>query len=118
MATIVHDMLLQSWSDLAHSEPGPIRFFPALPSTWKDVEFCNLRAEGAFLVSAKRSGGKTVFVKIKSLAGEPCRVRPGIEGKLQVGGGRHLSLNEVSPGVYQIDLKKGDEVVLYERNDR
>ncbi len=41
------------------SEPGPIRIFPALPSTWKDVEFRDLRAEGAFLVSAKRSGGKT-----------------------------------------------------------
>ena len=77
-----------------------------------------MRAEGAFLVSAKRSGGKTVFVKIKSLAGEPCRVRLGIEGKIQVFGDGRFALNEVSPGVYQIDMKKGEEVVLYERNDR
>jgi hypothetical protein len=33
-----------------------------------DVEFRDLRAEGAFLVSAKRSGGQTLWVRIKSLA--------------------------------------------------
>ena len=59
-----------------------------------------------------------MFVKIKSLAGEPCRVKPGIEGKIQVSGDRRFALNEVSPGVYQIDMKKGEEVVLYARNDR
>jgi hypothetical protein len=59
-----------------------------------------------------------MFVKIKSLAGEPCRVRPGIGGELQVFGDGRLTLDEVSPGVYQIDIKKGEEVVLRERNDR
>jgi hypothetical protein len=33
-ATIIQDMLLQSWSDPANNQSGPIRVFPALPSSW------------------------------------------------------------------------------------
>ena len=117
MANIVQDMLLQSWSDPAKDDSGPIRIFPAVPSTWKDVEFHDLRAEGAFLVSAKRSAGQTQWVRIKSLAGEPCRIQPGIEGRIHISGDRPFALNEVSPGVYQIDMKQG-EVLLCERKGR
>lgn len=112
MANIVQDMLIQSWSDPSREESGAIRIFPALPSTWKDVEFRDLRAEGAFFVSARRSGGKTVWVKIQSLAGEPCRVRPGIEGTMQAGGDRRFTLHEESPGVFRVDLKKGEVLLL------
>jgi hypothetical protein len=105
-------MLIQSWSDPAKNEPGPIRIFPALPSTWKDVEFRDLRAEGAFLVSAKRSGGKTAWVKIESLAGEPCRVKPGFSGEVRFESDRPLHARQVSPGIFDIDLKKGEEARL------
>jgi len=111
-ANIIQDMLIQSWSDPAGTDPGPIRVFPALPSAWKDVHFRDLRAEGAFLVSAKRTAGKTQWVRVKSLAGEPCRVRPGMTGAIQAKGARAFQLQEVSPGLYQIDLKKGEEVWL------
>jgi hypothetical protein len=110
---IIQDMLIQSWSDPAKEEPGPIRIFPALPSAWKDVEFRDLRAEGAFLVSAKRSGGKTEWVRIKSLAGEPCRVRPGMNGAIRIKGDREHKLGLVSPGIYEIALKKGEGVLLH-----
>ncbi len=73
MANIVQSMLIQSWTDPAKDESGPIRVFPALPSEWKDVEFRDLRTEGSFFVSAKRTDGKTQWVRIKSLAGEPCQ---------------------------------------------
>jgi hypothetical protein len=112
MANIVQAMLIQSWSDPAKDESGPIRIFPALPSTWQDVEFRDLRAEGAFLVSAKRSAGQTQWVKIRSLAGEPCRLRPGIDGEISVKGDRQFKRTLVSPGIYQIDLKQGEEVLL------
>lgn len=111
-ANIIQDMLLQSWSDPARNEPGPIRIFPALPSAWKDVEFRDLRAEGAFLVSARRKNGRTEWIRIRSLAGEPCRVRPGMNGEISVKGDRPFKLQQLSPGVYQIDLNKGEEVVL------
>ena len=113
IANIIQDMLIQSWSDPAEAEPGPIRIFPALPSAWKDVEFRDLRAEGAFLVSAKRTAGDTRWVRIKSLAGEPCRVRPGLNGEIRIKGDREHKLGPVSPGIYEIDLKKGEEVLLY-----
>jgi len=115
MANIVQNMLIQSWTDPAADEPGPIRIFPAVPSAWEDIEFRDLRTEGAFLVSAKRSAGKTEWVRIKSLAGEPCRVKPGLDGEVRIksNGKREHRLIKVSPGIYKIDLKKGDEVLLY-----
>jgi hypothetical protein len=112
-ANIIQDMLIQNWSDPAKNEPGPIRIFPALPSAWKDVEFRDLRTEGAFLVSAKRSAGQNQWVRIKSLAGEPCRVRPGLPGEIRLLGNHAFKLQELSPGTYQINLKRGEEVLLY-----
>lgn len=111
-ANIIQDMLIQSWSDPAKDEPGPIRIFPALPSSWKDAEFHDLRAEGAFLVSAKREEGKTQWVRIKSLAGEPCRVRPGMDGVIGIHAPRAIKLEQVLPGIYQINLRKDEEVIL------
>ena len=84
---------------------------------WKDVEFHDLRAEGAFLVSAKRSGGQTEWVRIKSLAGEPCRVRPGIAGEIHIKGDREYKFQKLSPDTYEIDLKRGEEVMLYGGGD-
>jgi len=118
MANIVQNMYIQSWSDPGKDESGPIRVFPALPSTWKDVEFRDLRTEGAFLVSAKRVAGKTRWVRIKSLAGEPCRVRPGMEGDVRISGSRQFKLKQVSPGIYEIDMNKGEEVILFPANDK
>lgn len=82
----IHDLLLQSRN-------GIIRVFPALPETWRDVVFHDLRTDGAFLVSAARKDGKTAWVRVKSLAGEPCRIR--VDGKEQI-----------------LKLAKGEEVVL------
>ena len=112
MANIIQNMLIQSWSDPAKAEPGPIRIFPALPSSWKDVEFRDLRAEGAFLVSAKREGGKTKWIRIKSLAGEPCRLRPAFEGEARIKGTGQRKLAAQGSGIYAIDLKQGEEVLL------
>jgi alpha-L-fucosidase 2 len=113
MVNIVQNMLIQSWTDPAADESGPIRVFPAIPSTWKNVEFRDLRTEGAFLVSAKRTAGQTQWVRIKSLAGETCRVRPGLSGQIHIESDSQLKLKQVSPGIYEIDMKKGDEVLLY-----
>ncbi len=113
LANNIQEMLIQSWSDPASEEAGPIRIFPALPSAWQDVEFHDLRAEGAFLVSARRSGGKTEWVRIKSLAGEPCRVRPDSDGEIEVHRDRRIDVREVAPGTYKIDLKVGETVLLH-----
>ena len=63
----VQEMLLQSYS-------GTLRIFPALPKSWQDVAFKTLRTEGAFLVSATLTKGRTTAVDITSENGGKCRV--------------------------------------------
>ncbi len=104
--TCVQDMLLQSWGD-------KIRVFPALPDHWEDVAFHNFRTEGAFLISASRKNGITSFVRIKSLAGEPCIIQPSIMGTPVISNPEGRKLEEISEGCYQISLKKDEEVTLY-----
>jgi len=113
-ARSIQDMLLQSWGTF--KEEGyrsVIRIFPALPEQWKDAVIHNMSAEGAFIVSAVRSGGTTRWVRIKSLAGEPCLVRPGMEGKLEAFvNDRKVRLKGAGDVIYIISLKKGDEIIL------
>ena len=99
------DMLIQSWGN-------KIRVFPAFPDTWKDAAFYDLRTEGAFLVSAKRSGGKTLFIAIKSLAGEPCRLKTDLAEPIVAEGIPQSAIKRVN-GLLEIDLKKGEQVVLH-----
>lgn len=112
LMSIVQDMLIQSWSDPASDEPGPIRIFPATPTAWQDVTFHNLRAEGAFLVSAERAEGRTRWARIESLAGEPCRVRLDTTNKPTVRGQRDCAITEIQPGLYHIDLRQGETIEL------
>lgn len=71
----VQEMLLQSHTDT-------LRIFPAIPGDWKDVSFENLRAQGAFLVSAERKDGKVVSVKIESEKGEDLLLVSPFDGEL------------------------------------
>ncbi len=101
-AASINDMLLSSWGDR-------IRVFPGVPSTWTDVSIRDLRAQGAFLVSAAREHGHTVWVRVKSLAGEPCRICPNLSGAVHA----TVPLKSVGNGVYELALKKGGEAILY-----
>ena len=98
------DMLIQSWG-------GKIRVFPACPDAWKDAAFYDLRTERAFLVSAKRSGGKTRFVAIRSLAGEPCLLKTDLAEPIVAEGIPLSAIHRVN-GLLEIDLKKGEQAVL------
>jgi alpha-L-fucosidase 2 len=63
----VQEMLLQS-------HRGVIVLFPAVPASWTDVAFTTLRAQGAFLVSAQRTGGAVSRVEIVAEQGGRCRL--------------------------------------------
>ncbi len=103
-AKCVQDMLLQSWG-------GKLRVFPAVPSDWNDAAFADLRAEGAFLVSAKREGGTTVSLTVESLAGEPCVVVTDMENPaVAAGSGALRPLGR--EGEYALTLGKGESVTL------
>jgi hypothetical protein len=120
-AEAIHDMLLQSWG-------GTIRIFPAVPASWKEAAFHDMRAEGAFLVSAVRRDGETLFVRVRSLAGEPCRIKPGWSAgdvRVMIHTPADSVANEAEPTAIHyrsfvagedaiaIRLNKGQEAVLY-----
>jgi hypothetical protein len=102
IARSLQDMLLQSHG-------GTLWIFPAVPAAWTDAVFHDFRAEGAFLVSALRAHGRTQWVRIRSLAGEQCRVRPGLPGPVQ----STTPLRTVGNGLYEIALAAGEEALLW-----
>jgi len=104
--TTINEMLLQSWG-------GVIRVFPAIPLSWNESSFTKLLAKGGFEVSAVRRNRQTVFIKIKSLAGQPCIVKIDMKGSIKSTGIRSFKLAKTSDGNLLIDLKKGEEVILY-----
>jgi alpha-L-fucosidase len=106
-AKSLQDMLLQSWGDR-------IRIFPAIPAEWKEASFHDLRAEGAFLVSAERRNGKTDWVRIKSLEGASCTIKPGFTGSFD-STSPSVKITKTGDGLYEISLKKGEEVVLFQK---
>ncbi len=90
-AAAIMEMLLQSWG-------GKIRVFPSLPEFWPSAYFEKLRAEGAFLVTARREKGQTQFVEITSEAGEVCRLKNPFADKgviLEEAGGQKRKLEGV-----------------------
>jgi len=101
-------ILLQSWG-------GTIRVFPAVPESWKDVTIADMRCEGAFLVSAARRDGRTRWVRIKSLAGEPCRVKVDIDEPTT---GGDLLLKKSPNGTIDLTLQKGESILLIPRGEK
>jgi alpha-L-fucosidase 2 len=118
-AASIQEIVLQSWSMTTFGTH--IRVFPAVPDSWTDVSFEKLLTEGAFEVSAVRQNGKTKFVQIKSLAGNPCRVSTSLEGKIVASGNREFNVTmEMEDGqpVTVVDLKKGETVLLTSANEK
>jgi alpha-L-fucosidase 2 len=66
-ASGIQEMLIQSHT-------GVVKLFPAIPAEWKDVRFTTLRAEGAFLVSAKMEKGEVTTIDILSEKGGELKI--------------------------------------------
>ncbi|MEV4113538.1 Tat pathway signal sequence domain protein [Nonomuraea sp. NPDC049695] len=107
-AQSIHDLLCQSWG-------GIVRVFPAVPASWEDVAIHDFRTQGAFLVSAVRKGGRTTFIRVRSLAGAPLRLRHGLDGPVAavLSDGRPVAVKDLGEGVVEIALGKGGEVLVH-----
>lgn len=103
-ASGVQEMLLQSHTDVT-------RVFPAIPTSWNDVSFSDLRAQGAFLISASKVQGAVKEVVIKpTMGGTLTLANPFAEGvEPIVTGGVSSSLSD---GVWTIVTKKGETVTM------
>ena len=63
----VNEMLVQSWS-------GRIRVFPACPAHWRNCRIDRLLCEGGVEVSAIRSDGRTLAVRLESASDQQVRL--------------------------------------------
>ena len=97
-AQAVHEMLVQSWG-------GVIRIFPAAPDAWQDVAFEDLHAEGGFAVTAQRSAGKTVRVRIRASQDGILRLRDPFSGQ-KIAWNRQIG--PVAGQTYECLLKAGE----------
>ena len=106
-ASGIQEMLLQSHT-------GIVRVFPAIPAAWSDVSFDNLRAMGAFLVSAEKKEGKIVKLRIYPEQGGKLRIAfPADGSEVSVTGNEGDVTNE--DGVYTIETRKGQWIDIKEK---
>ena len=97
----IQEMLLQSHTGIVH-------LFPAIPASWKDVEFSSLRAEGAFLISATRSHGQVYVVKFVSEKGGRLRLLNPFEFPYTMDG----KWRRTKEDIIEIEMKPGQTVRL------
>ena len=99
----IHEMLLQSHKNF-------IEVFPAIPKDWKNVSFKTLRAEGAFLISAKKENAVVLEVKIKAEAGGVLRIK--LPFKTWINTGIDRSEIKVVNGIAEMKTKKGQMITF------
>jgi alpha-L-fucosidase 2 len=100
----VHEMLLQSYS-------GVLEIFPAVPEQWKNISFKNLRAEGAFLISAQKANGVVEEIKIVSDKGGTAKLKLPFKTWIARDENGVIS-NETANGIMKISFKQGGSIVL------
>ncbi|MEN8226588.1 MAG: glycoside hydrolase family 95-like protein [Bacteroidota bacterium] len=101
-ASAVQEMLIQSHT-------GVVKIFPAIPATWTDAQFNQLRTQGAFLVSAKRNGGVVESVKVKSEKGGWFKLENPFENEnFKVQNGDFT----VDSGIISIEMEPGQELEI------
>ena len=61
-ASAIQEMLIQSHTGIVH-------IFPAIPASWDTLSFDKLRAEGAFIISAKKENGAITIIEITTEKG-------------------------------------------------
>lgn len=100
----IQEMLLQSHT-------GIVRIFPAIPSGWSDVSFHNLRAMGAFLISAEKKDGQITSIRIYPEQGGTLRIASpfGSDKAVITGNAGAVTDND---GVLSFETRKGEWVEI------
>ncbi|MDP4192238.1 MAG: hypothetical protein Q8858_11775 [Bacteroidota bacterium] len=105
----LQEMLLQS-------QNGLIEVFPAVPCSWKDIEFNDFRAEGAFIVSAKKQNGKLVSLSILPEKGGELRIKNIFrEAKYKIKGTK-TDKNVFENDIITLKTEPGKEIIFSLQN--
>lgn len=86
---------------LLQSHSGEISIIPAIPESWSEGSFENLKARGGFTVSAKWSGGSLERAGIYSDCGGICRVVSKNKLRVSAGGERIAAVYENGATVFE-----------------
>lgn len=100
----LQEMLIQSYA-------GFIELMPAIPQGWSDVSFENLRAEGAFLLSVKRTGGQVEELKIVAEKGGKTKLKLPFK-TWYAAKNNGVVLKNTEDGFLSLTCKPGGEIVL------
>jgi hypothetical protein len=100
----INEMLLQS-------HEGVLRFFPCWPKD-QDARFGNLRAVGAFLVSAELKEGRVGGIKLLSERGRPCTVQNPWPGQRMLLTRNGKPAETLSGGRVSFATRAGEEVAI------
>jgi hypothetical protein len=100
----LQEMLLQSHA-------GYIDVMPAVPASWKNISFKQLRAEGAFLIDASKKDGKIATIKIKSEKEGTTSIKLPASQTTKKMVGKITILNE-KEGMLTLRFEPGAELIL------
>ncbi|CAG5011654.1 hypothetical protein DYBT9275_04993 [Dyadobacter sp. CECT 9275] len=100
----LQEMLIQSYA-------GFIEIMPAIPENWQNVSFDQLRTEGAFLVSAKRTGGKITEVKIKADKDGVTTIKLPFK-KWEAKAAKNITTRVSEQGFLELKCKQGGTITL------
>ncbi len=114
----IQEMLLQSHT-------GVIRVFPAIRASWDNVGFDNLRAMGAFLVSARKTDGTVSNITVRSEKGAQLRIAIPKGHSVTAVNGAEVSPAAITAapslpeanGLLALPTKPGDTIALTLRAD-
>lgn len=100
----VQEMLLQSYA-------GFIEIMPAIPSSWQNLAFRQLRAEGAFLIDAVKKDGNIEEVKIVSEKGGTTRLKVPFRQWKAISP-KGVKVRRVENGFLELNFTAGGSILL------
>lgn len=106
LPVVVNECLLQSYT-------GQLRFFPNWPRD-KDAAFQDLRAVGAFLVSAEMKNGRVSWIRVRAEVGGPLRIINPWPGKVEVIRGD--ATETMSGELLELETQAGETLIFRARN--
>lgn len=100
----IQEMLLQSYA-------GFIEIMPAVPLSWKDIAFKQLRAEGAFLIDAEKKNGEMEEVKVVSEKGGTAKLKLPFS-RWKVISAKGIKVRTVENGYLELSCTSGGSIIL------